>query len=301
MKRILIAGEGSYIGTGVERYLQEYNKVKGQKYYEIHTVSQRNDNWKQHDFSGYDAVFCVTGIAHVDTGSVREEEKKLYYKVNCDLAVETAKKAKAEGVGQFIYMSSIIVYGDSAKVGERKHITADTKPQPANFYGDSKLQAEKQLLPLEEEGFCVAILRPPFVYGKGCKGNYVMLAKLAKLVPIFPNIRNERSMLYIENLCEFVRLLVESKEGGIFFPQNNTQASTSEMVAAIAQGSGKKIHLWSILNPLVCLASKCPGRIGQLVNKAFGSLTYDQSMSKAFEGYRMYDLQESILRTQSGE
>lgn len=299
MKKVLITGEGSYIGTNVEQYLQEYNALQGRECYRVDTISQKDETWENYDFSPYDVIFDVTGIAHADIGHVTEEEKKLYYRVNCDLAVQTAGKAKAQGVKQFIYMSSIIVYGDSAPVGQCKHITPDTKPQPANFYGDSKWQAELQLAPLEDDTLRVAILRPPFVYGAGSKGNYPILSKLARKLPVFPTIKNERSMLYIENLCEFIRLLVESEEGGLFFPQNKEYSTTPEMVSAIAESSGKKIYLWSLLNPFVRIASKCPGKIGKLVNKAFGSLTYDMSMSDTMGDYRIYDLKESISRTEN--
>ncbi len=299
MKRILITGENSYIGSNVERYLQQYNAQEGRECYRIDTISQKDVGWENYDFAPYDIVFDVTGIAHADIGKVDEETKKLYYQVNCDLAVQTAKKAKKEGVKQFIYMSSIIVYGDSAPLGQRKRITPQTQPAPANFYGDSKWQAEQQLTPLATDEFQVAILRPPFIYGKGSKGNYPLLAKIAGKTPIFPKVENERSMLYIENLCEFLRLLMESGQGGLYFPQNAMYSNTSDMVKYIAESRGRNLYLWMALNPLVKLAGKCPGKIGRLVNKAFGSLSYERSMSEAFEGYQRYDLRESIERIEA--
>ena len=299
MKRILITGAGSYIGTSVERYLQEYNAAQGREMYRIDTISLLEESWKNYDFAPYDTVFHVAGIAHADVGNVSEETKALYYRVNRDLAYETAQKARTQGVKQFIYMSSVIVYGDSAPVGQKKHITEQTPLSPANFYGDSKKQAEEVLLPLANDTFQVAVLRPPMIYGKNSKGNYPLLAKLAGIAPVFPDILNERSMLYVENLAEFVRLLVESGKGGIFFPQNAEYTTTSQMVKAIGQVKGKKVRLWKVLNPLVTLASHVPGKIGGLVNKAFGSLTIDQSLSrKDFDGYQIFSLEESIRRTE---
>ena len=299
MKRILITGEGSYIGTTVERYLQEYNASQGRELYRIDTISLLEDSWKNYDFAPYDAIFHVAGIAHADVGNVSEETKALYYQVNRDLALETAMKAKAQGVKQFIYMSSVIVYGDSAPVGQKKHITKDTPLSPANFYGDSKKQAEEALLPLTDPGFQVAVLRPPMIYGKNSKGNYPLLAKLAGVAPVFPDIFNQRSMLYVENLAEFVRRLIESGQGGIFFPQNAEYTTTSQMVRAIGEVKGKHVRLWKVLNPLVKLAAHVPGKIGGLVNKAFGSLTIDQELSKGgFDGYQIFSLEESIRRTE---
>ena len=299
MKRILITGAGSYIGTSVERYLQEYNAAQGREMYRIDTISLLEESWKNYDFSPYDTIFHVAGIAHADVGNVSEETKALYYRVNRDLAYEAAQKARKQGVKQFIYMSSVIVYGDSAPVGQKKHITEQTPLSPANFYGDSKKQAEEVLLPLANDTFQVAVLRPPMIYGKNSKGNYPLLAKLAGIAPVFPDILNERSMLYVENLAEFFRLLVESGKGGIFFPQNAEYTTTSQMVKAIGQVKGKKVRLWKVLNSLVTLASHVPGKIGGLVNKAFGSLTIDQSLSRNdFDGYQIFSLEESIRRTE---
>lgn len=288
MKKILITGADSYIGTSVENFLIQRGG------YSIDTVDMIDGTWREKSFRGYDAVFHVAGIAHSDTGKVSDDTKALYYKVNCDLAVETAEKAKAEGVLQFIYMSSAIVYGDSAPIGKPKRITKDTPVNPANFYGDSKLQAENGLLKLSDDSFKVVILRPPMIYGKGSKGNYPVLAKMAKKLPLFPKVKNERSMLYIGNLAEFIRLMIDNCESGIFFPQNNEYSSTSDIVRIIAESSGKKSHLIGGVTWSLKLLSHFTG----LVNKAFGNLSYDMELSEYKEDYRLYSLEESIKLTE---
>ncbi len=299
MKRILITGADSYVGTSVEEYLLRYNGAKGREHYRIDTVSMLDETWKAYDFSPYDAVFHVAGIAHADVGRVSAETKDLYYRVNRDLTLETAKKAREQGVKQFIYMSSIIIYGESAPVGGKKHITGQTPPSPANFYGDSKLQAEEGLRVLETESFHVAILRPPMIYGKGSKGNYPLLSKLAGKLPFCPAVINERSMLYVENLAEFVRLLIDDGRGGIFYPQNAEYTVTAQMIRMIAEVKGRRIPLWRLLNPFVSVAAKLPGKAGGLMNKAFGNLTVDQSLSRRdFDGYQIYSLKESIQKTE---
>lgn len=297
MKRILIAGANSYIGTSLERYLLEYNDLQGRELYRVDTVSQRDPRWEEHDLRGYDAVFQASGIAHADTGAVSRERQALYYQVNCDLAVHTAQKAQAAGVGLFIYPSSVIVYGDSAPYGKTRMITAQTPAECAHFYGDSKIRAEEALRRLEA-GMQVAILRLPMVYGRGSKGNYPLLAKLAGRLPFFPDVKNQRSMIYIENLCEFIRQRIEEGKGGLYFPQNPEYTTTSRMVQEIAAARGKKLRLLKIMNPLVALASHVPGKIGNMANKAFGSLTVDREMSGDVEGYCLYDLRESIRRTE---
>lgn len=268
MKRILITGANSYIGTSFEVYMKEYDD------YQIETLDMKNPEWRNHDFSIYDTVFHVAGIAHADVGHVSEEVRKLYYKVNTELTAETAMQAKKSGVRQFIYMSSIIVYGESAPLGKKKLITPETTPEPVNFYGDSKLQADIKLQEMNDDNFRVCILRPPMIYGPGCKGNYQMLSKMAKRLPIFPNIRNERSMLYIGNLCYFIKECIDEQKHGIHFPQNSEYISTSQLVLEIAKANNRTIHLTKALNPIVYIASKIPGKIGGMCNKAFGNMCY---------------------------
>jgi UDP-glucose 4-epimerase len=289
MKKILITGAGSYIGTAVEEHLKQWPDR-----YEVDVVDMIDGSWKEKCFSGYDSVYHVAGIAHSDTGNVSEEQKAFYYKINTDLTVETALKAKAEGVKQFIFMSSAIVYGQSAPLGKQKMITRDTPTSPANFYGDSKVQAENGIMPLSDDSFRVVILRPPMIYGKNSKGNYPVLSKLAQKLPVFPYINNQRSMLYIGNLAEFVRLMIENEEQGVFWPQNATYANTSELVKLIAGAHGKKVRLikgttWAL---------KLMSHITELVNKAFGSLSYDLSMSEYKQEYRSFTLEESIELTE---
>ena len=295
--RILITGSGSYIGESFEKYVHEYYSN-----IETDTIDMESGIWRDYDFSKYDTVFHVAGIAHADVGSVKMEQQKKYYEVNTDLAIETAKKSKAAGVSQFIFMSSMIVYGDSASYGKEKIIDEYTIPAPANFYGDSKWRGDVGVRELADDNFAVAVLRPPMIYGKGSKGNYSTLAKLAKYLSVFPNVSNRRSMLHIENLCEFVSLLALSGEGGIYFPQNSTYTNTTEMVCLIGAQAHRPIKTVGLLNPAVALASHVPGKIGELVKKAFGNNVYDQRISQ-YKGldYQKVGLEESIQRAEGAD
>ena len=291
MKKILITGAGSYIGTSFERYLKENYPGR----YEIDTVDMIGDGWYQKDFGGYDSVFHVAGIAHVDHRKIGKEKADRYYAVNTDLTIETAKKAKHDGAKQFIFMSSSVVYGDSAPIGRRKVITKDTAVSPTNCYGESKVRAENGLRLLDDEQFRVVVLRPPMVYGRGCKGNYPVLSGFARKSPLFPYVKNERSMLYIENLCEFVRLMIENGERGLFFPQNRRYSNTSELVKMIAQAHGKKIWMVRGFSWVLRLLGHMVGT----VNKAFGNFVYEMSMSEYPEPYKLVDLKESVERTEA--
>ena len=292
MKKILITGANSYIGTSFATYLAQ-PEFAGM--YQVDTLDMIGEAWKSFDFSGYDTVYHVAGIAHSDNGAISEERAKLYYAVNTDLTVACAKRAKEAGVKQFIFMSSAIVYGDSAPIGKSKIITCDTPVNPANCYGDSKVQAENGIRPLDCDTFKVVILRPPMIFGKGSKGNYPLLSKLAQKLPVFPKVENCRSMLYIGNLVEFVRLMIENGEHGTFWPQNPQYSNTSEVISLIAKAHNKRC----VLIPGFGWALKLMSHATGLVNKAFGNLAYDQAMSEYKQPYQKYSLQEAIERTEN--
>lgn len=283
MKKILITGLNSYVGKNLEKWLENYPDE-----YVTESISLRDNQWRKKDFSGFDVVFHVAGIAHVSTNPKMEE---MYYKINRDLTIEATQKAKADGVKQFIFMSSMIVYGDSSS--DVRVIDKNTVPMPSNFYGNSKLQAEEGIKPLATDYFKVAIIRPPMIYGRNSKGNFPKLAQIARKTPLFPDMDNRRSMLHIDNLCEFIRLLVKNEETGTFFPQNKEYVKTSDMVKMIAEVNGRNLRFTKIFNPfLKILVSK-----SNLFNKVFGNLIYDQNISQYKEDYQIRDLRESIELT----
>lgn len=299
-KKVLITGAGSYIGQSFIQYTKKHYPAN----FEIEELDMTDAAWRDKDFSEYDVVYHVAGIAHADVGKVSEEIKSKYYEVNTGLAVEAAEKAKREGVKTFVFMSSMIVYGDSAPYGQQKVIDETTVPHPANFYGDSKFQADVAVRELADDTYKVIVLRSPMIYGKDSKGNYRTLAKLAKKLPVFPNVDNERSMLYIENLCEFLCQVMLLKpyyrNSVVLLPQNGEWTKTSDMVKMIAKASGKKITELQCLTPAVWIGSKMPGKTGGLVNKAFGNNCYEFEAS--FYGglkYQNTTVKQSVMEINS--
>ncbi|API89845.1 NAD-dependent epimerase [Marinilactibacillus sp. 15R] len=279
MKKILITGKNSYIGTSLENWLmREPDK------YKVDTVDMKDGSWKEKDFSLYDVVFHVAGIAHIKETTGNQD---LYYKVNRDLAYETAQKAKQDGVEQFIFLSSMSVYGIENGV-----IDKNTPLKPNSAYGKSKIEAEELINKLQDNSFTVSTLRPPMIYGKGCRGNYPRLVGLALRTPIFPNLDNKRSMIYIDNLSEFVKQLIDNRSGGLFFPQNAEYVNTSEMVRLIAEVHGKRVVMTKLFNPLLRLLNV------SMVNKVTGDLVYDMSMSNYVSEYRVCGFRESINMTE---
>ena len=286
MIKLLITGKNSFIGGAVLAHLKDSREITAE------AVSVRGGAWKNIDFSGFDAVLHAAGIAHVSPDPSLSEQ---YESINHRLTVEIAKKAKAQGVKQFIFLSSMIVFGEASPAGVRKTITPDTKPAPVNAYGQSKLDAENDLLALEDETFRVAVIRPPMVYGAGCKGNYNTLVKLAKKLPVFPGFDNRRSMIYVENLAELIRLIALRGDRGVFHPQDGQPRSGTEIVRAICAVHQKPMRFLRILAPLVRLA----GRRG-IVRRAFGDMAYDRCMSEYPENYRIVGFEEAVRRTEGG-
>lgn len=259
MKKILITGAKSYIGTSFEKYINENYPED----YIVDTIDMLDGSWREKSFAGYDSVFHVAGIAHQKE---TKRNSKMYYAVNRDLAIETAEKSKFEGVKQFIFLSSMSVYGMDTGI-----ITRNTVPNPISNYGKSKLEAEHKISTLVDKNFKVCILRPPMVYGKECKGNFTKIKRLVEKSPIFPYVRNERSMVYIDNLSAFVKMCVDKKMFGIFYPQNEDYVSTMDLVRGISAGINKKIYFEYISGIVILLIRP----FIPMLRKAFSTLVYD--------------------------
>jgi nucleoside-diphosphate-sugar epimerase len=280
VKRILIAGQNSYIGVHLDMWLDPSRC-------QIDTLDMRGDDWRVYDFSGYDSVVLVAGIAH---RRETDANRTLFDQVNHRLAADAGKKSKREGVKQFVFFSSMSVYG--MEVGR---IHAETLENPNTAYGNSKLAAEKALMALSDDAFRVAILRPPMIYGPGCKGNYPRLSRLIRKLHVFPRVKNERSMLYINTLCAFMDALLESGAGGLFFPQNRNYVTTDDLALAIA-----KAHRMVLFRPHgFGWLLKLMGRNGGTVGKVFGTLTYDQSMSTKLMPKKQTEFFQSIVETEA--
>ncbi len=284
MKKVLLVGEGGYVGGAVKAHLEKFDN------YSVDIVSSLNGLWSEKSFANYDTVYNVSGLAHANARRGSEEE---YYEVNGRLPIAIALKAKAEGVQQFINMSSSVVYGDFSKLYETKNITLETVPSEPTIYGKSKMMAERGLEKLVSESFSVVSIRPPLIYGENARDNFPRLVKFAKTFPLFPDVANSQSMIYIDNFCELIRLIIDNNSSGIFYPQEKEYIHTSKLVKDIAIASGNKLYLTKIFNPLLKLFE---GRIG-FIHKALGSMTYDKSMSNHFDWeYCIVDYEDSIRR-----
>lgn len=289
MKKILIIGSGSYVGKSLQSYLSAWEKD-----YRIESISVRDDAWRQLSFADFDVIYHCAAVVHQPETKNDPSQAAYYEAVNTRLPYEVARKAKADGVKQFIFLSTAAVYGIRAAIGKERVITAQTPMNPTDLYGKSKAEAEKNLRTLEDGNFKVVIIRPPMIYGPGCKGNYNTLSALARKLPLFPKISNRHFMIFIDNLSEFVRLVIDREDCGIFCPQNSQIPATDELVSLIAQTHGKRI----ILIPGFTWALRLLGKFTDKAEKAFGSLCYSDELSAYPEDYCVVPFAQSVLITE---
>ena len=228
---------------------------------QVDSVSGKNGEWQALDFSAYDTVVVCSALVH-------KNEKKLgwqaYFQANTILPVQIAQKAKAAGVRHYIFLSSLAVYGR-----RQERIIAGQTPAPETYYGHSKYLAEQILLPMAEETFTVSIVRSPMVYGPKAKGSYRQLQRLAAVLPIFPKIANQKSVISLQNLCRFLQVVIMLRLGGIWHPQDSVYRSTTEMMQLAA---GKR-RLWLI--PFPAAWNRWLTTKSKFWCKAFGNLTVE--------------------------
>ncbi|MCL1819528.1 MAG: NAD-dependent epimerase/dehydratase family protein [Oscillospiraceae bacterium] len=276
---VLITGSNGYIARMLHAALSEAR-------HEARHLNVRGDEWRNTDFTGYDSVVHLAGIAH--NSSFDPEE---YRRVNIELTSALAKKARDSGIPQFIFVSSMAVYGLSDVFAPLNELTRNTPLQPKTLYGKSKLSAESEVLSVYGDTSC--IVRPPMVYGENCPGNYARLRNIVLKYKVIPNYKNNRGMIYVHNLCEMLKLLIENRASGYYHPQDAETLSTRKLADLIAEANGVKVRAIPI--PFLKFAAK----VLPIIGKAFGSLSYSPELTAYNDGnYQVYDVKSAIERTE---
>lgn len=285
MNKILITGSNGFVGS---YFINKYKEK-----YEITTLSFLKNDINTLACDDLDVVFHLSALVHQMGGASSEE----YEKVNVTQTLELAKKAKVSGVKHFIFMSTVKVYGEETN----KAYTENTKCNPQDEYGKSKLKAEKLLLELEDESFKVSIVRTPIIYGYGVKANIKSLVNLVNKIPILPfgRIKNKRSMVYIGNICHFVNEIIKQEQSGIFLACDDEPLSTTRLIELIAKNLDKKIYLIKIPFFETMLKLLKPS----FHKRLYGSLEVDNSMTKKkLNLVNPYSVEEGIrLMLKGGE
>lgn len=232
MKKLLITGSNGFVGRYfINNYKNEYN---------IKTFSFLKNDINSLDCKNIDVVFHVSALVHQMGGASVDE----YENINVSQTLLLAKRAKESGVKQFVFMSTVKVYGEETT----SKYTENSICNPEDEYGKSKLKAEKLLLELESENFRVSIIRTPIIYGYGVKANIKNLVNLINKVPLLPfgKIKNKRSMVYIGNLCHLVDEVITQQKAGIFLASDDEPLSTSKLIELISKNLDKKAYLIKI-------------------------------------------------------
>lgn len=270
--KALIIGKNSYIGN----HIDEWISAKG---WDVEQLDVLTPEWKTFDYSPYDTIIHVAGIVH------RPDCKdwNLYKSVNTDMPVAIAQNYKSsrnsKGLkGQYVYFSTMGVYNAGKKL--TSSVVDENTPiivEGNSLYGKSKAMAEQELSKLQDGKFDIAFVRPPSVYGKGCKGGYIIgFKKIANLLPIIPRAYENacQSFIYIDNLSECVRLIAENHLSGAFCPQDDETPNANRLLEVICMGIGKKYHCSRLLGLCLQLISFVP-----LVKKAYGGIEYSRKLS----------------------
>jgi UDP-glucose 4-epimerase len=113
---------------------------------------------------------------------------------------------------------------------------------------------------------------------------------LAKKTPIFPNIANKRSMLYIDNLSESIKTIIKQSLEGTFYPQNQEYSCTTEIVRQLSITLNRRIFFTKIANFIIkSLRSNV-----STFNKLFSDSYYDHNLSGEILKCSIVTLNESI-------
>lgn len=278
--------------TGSTGFVGNYFTTKYKNKYNIKTFSFLKDDINSLNCSGVDIVFHLSALVHQMGGASALE----YERVNVTQTLQLAQKAKESGVKQFVFMSTVKVYGEETN----NKYTENSVCNPEDEYGKSKLKAEKELQKLENESFKVSIIRTPIVYGYGVKANIKSLVNLVNKIPILPfgKIRNKRSMVYIGNICHLVDTVIQKEQSGIFLASDDEPLSTSELIELIAKNLDKKIYLLKIpfFESLLKLLKP------SFHKRLYGSLEINNSLTKEKLNLKNpYSVEEGIRLMIKGE
>lgn len=263
--KIAIIGKNSYIGRAFLSAFSKYSEVIATE------VDARDDAWRSFDFSTYDAVIHVAAIVHRKDIS----DPDIYRIVNTELPTAVASTAKKAGVKHFVFLSSMSVFGKHKSITSWELIGNENYDSKTP-YGQSKRQAELNLQELADDHFTVSIVRPPSVYGKGCKGSlFDIYTKLALATPIIPIAAQhvKQGMVHIDNLCACVCEIVFNCKGGTFHPQDADLLSVGEILCCIRAAHGKKSYPSHIAGKLLSLF-----RWSTLYMKFYGAVTYSENL-----------------------
>ncbi len=261
LKNVLVTGSNGYLGSS---FINQYKNK-----YKFENFSLLTQKLEDINFDSVDIVLHCAALVHQKI----EHSYEKYHEINVEYPLKLAKLAKENGVKQFVFISTIAVYGE-----DEEKLDENTVCNPITPYGKSKLAAEKELLKLNDDNFVVSIIRPPMIYGKNAPGNIDSLIKLVKKLPIIPlgGIENKRSFISIQNLCHMIDEIITQQKAGVFLASDDEPLSTSRLIELIAKNLNKKVYLIKIPFFESFLKLVKPS----FHKRLYGSLEVDNSITK---------------------
>jgi len=249
MTRVLVTGCGGFIGRAVCHELRrrkiEFNGTTRIRtlemdfpVYQITDINQQTD-WRK-SLSEVDVVLHLAGRAHVLNDKATDPLSE-FRRVNVAGTINLAQQALESGARRFIFMSSIGVNGNITCTSPFNELSP---PTPHADYAVSKLEAEHELRKLFEKiPAQLVIIRPPLVYGPEVPGNFRRLLNfVARELPLpLGAIHNQRSMIAVENLVDFLITCIQHPRAGgeMFLVADGTDISTPRLIRLLGEGMGK--------------------------------------------------------------
>lgn len=287
MLKILITGYSGFVGDNLVKNLKDDYELNllGRKSYvasNCFSYNLESEIFNSEMFSGVDLLVHLAARVHIMNDSSSDPLAE-FRAVNTEGTLNLARQAARAGVKRFIFLSSIKVNGESTS--DRKAFTASDMRSPEEPYGQSKSEAEEQLLALgKETGMEIVIIRPPLVYGEGVKANFASLMELVgKGFPLpFRAIKqNKRSLVSVYNLVDLIKVCIDHPKAAnqVFLVSDDDDMSTARMVALMAKAQGKA----NLSLPVPVWCFKLAGKLFKkeaVVDRLVGSLQLDIDHTK---------------------
>ena len=261
MTRILITGKDSFVGSNIRKY---------SVFRDIEEISLLDNKPEDINFEKYNIIIHLVAIVH-QKKTIPENQ---YFIINRDLCLKVAELAKNAGIKQFIFLSTVKVYGKFISGSEPWNEKSLCIPEDA--YGKSKYEAELALKKLADENFTVSIIRTPLVYGEYVRANMLSILKLINRTHILPfkDVENRRNFTGAENLVSFIDRIIEKRASGVFIAMDEKAISTSKLVKMISENLDKKIVLFKIPDFIIKIGMNV---FPSIFDRLYGSFEMDNS------------------------
>jgi UDP-N-acetyl-alpha-D-quinovosamine dehydrogenase len=240
------------------------------------------------------AVVHLAGLAHRATASPATLRA-----VNVDATARLARAAASQGVGHFVFASSVKVNGETSVPGHP--FRESDPPNPMDAYGASKWAAERALCEVaESSGMRTTVLRLPLTYGPRAKANVGALARVVhRGVPLpLAGIDNRRSILGVGNLASALLALLASERDAepfsTYFVADDLVVSTPALVEAMARAMRVTPRLFAMPRSLLRIAGAWSGR-SETVERLLDTLEVDTTAFRSrFAWSPPYSLDEGM-------